>query len=103
MEAFKEWSHFIFNNAIYYYSVTIMFSYGLLALFSLREIKKYKQKDNLFDYQLLLSSPYLPSISVIAPAFNEGKVILNGLQSFLSLSYPKFEVILVNDGSTDDT
>ncbi|MBU2046134.1 MAG: glycosyltransferase [Bacteroidetes bacterium] len=93
----------MFNNAIYYYSVTIMFSYGLLALFSLREIKKYKQKDNLFDYQLLLSSPYLPSISVIAPAFNEGKVILNGLQSFLSLSYPKFEVILVNDGSTDDT
>lgn len=103
MEALREWLNFIFNNFIYYYSVTIMFSYLLLTFFSLREIKKYKRKDNLFDYQLMLGSPYLPSISVIAPAYNEGKVILNGVQSLLSLSYPKFEVILINDGSTDDT
>lgn len=47
--------------------------------------------------------PELVPISIIAPARNESAVVLESLKSFLSLNYPVFEVILVNDGSTDDT
>jgi cellulose synthase/poly-beta-1,6-N-acetylglucosamine synthase-like glycosyltransferase len=42
-------------------------------------------------------------VSVVAPAFNEGVNIVYNVKSLLSLTYPKFEVIIVNDGSTDDT
>jgi poly-beta-1,6-N-acetyl-D-glucosamine synthase len=45
----------------------------------------------------------VPFVSVIVPAYNEGKVIANCLNSILDSDYPCFEVIVVNDGSTDDT
>jgi cellulose synthase/poly-beta-1,6-N-acetylglucosamine synthase-like glycosyltransferase len=48
-------------------------------------------------------SEFAPSISVIAPAFNEETNIIQSVESFLKLDYPNFEVIVVNDGSTDQT
>jgi len=42
-------------------------------------------------------------VSIIAPAFNEGLTIISNVKSLLSQEYPKFEVIIVNDGSSDDT
>ena len=44
-----------------------------------------------------------PPISVIAPAYNEQLSIVQSTKSFLMLSYPKHEVIVVNDGSRDAT
>ncbi len=47
---------------------------------------------------------FAPSISVLVPAYNEGKVIAATLRSVLSTTYPStVEVILVDDGSSDDT
>ncbi|RCW77337.1 glycosyltransferase family 2 protein [Saliterribacillus persicus] len=42
-------------------------------------------------------------ISVIVPAYNEEKVILNCMQGILNLDYSNYEIIFVNDGSEDDT
>lgn len=42
-------------------------------------------------------------VSILAPAYNEGQNIVQNAQSLLSLHYGKFEVILINDGSKDDT
>jgi poly-beta-1,6-N-acetyl-D-glucosamine synthase len=44
-----------------------------------------------------------PFVSIIVPAFNEGKVIQASIRSLLAMNYPRFEVIVVDDGSTDDT
>jgi cellulose synthase/poly-beta-1,6-N-acetylglucosamine synthase-like glycosyltransferase len=44
-----------------------------------------------------------PPISVVAPAFNEERTILASVRSMLALDYPCFDVIIVNDGSTDRT
>lgn len=46
---------------------------------------------------------FTPPISIIVPAYNEGKLIRNTLGSLLALDYPQFEIIMVDDGSTDDT
>lgn len=44
-----------------------------------------------------------PLVSIIVPGYNEGKVIDACVHSIMAQDYPNFELILVNDGSTDDT
>jgi poly-beta-1,6-N-acetyl-D-glucosamine synthase len=46
---------------------------------------------------------YLPPVSIILPAYNEGPVIDQAIRSLLRLDYPRFEIIIVDDGSSDDT
>lgn len=46
---------------------------------------------------------FLPMISLVVPAFNEGPVIQPAVRSLLELDYPNYEVLVIDDGSTDDT
>lgn len=46
---------------------------------------------------------YYPFISIIVPVYNEGKILSSSIDSLLDLDYPNYEIIIVNDGSTDDT
>lgn len=45
----------------------------------------------------------LPLISIVVPAYNEGVVIQPAIRSLLTLDYPNYEIIVVDDGSSDDT
>lgn len=44
-----------------------------------------------------------PSITVILPAYNAEKYILDSMDSILNQTYENFELIIINDGSTDST
>ncbi len=44
-----------------------------------------------------------PPITVLAPAYNEAATIAASVRSMLQLDYPAFEVLVINDGSTDAT
>ena len=51
----------------------------------------------------VLGSRVAPRISILAPAHNEVATIGDSVRSLLTLYYPNLEVVLVNDGSTDET
>jgi len=93
----------IAENGIIIVTIFIFGSYTALAVFSAIAMIQYMRKNSFVDYSVILSSPLAPSISVIAPAYNEGKTIVDNIRSLLSLHYNDFEVIIVNDGSTDDS
>ena len=46
---------------------------------------------------------YQPLVSVVVPAYNEERVIIRTLESLLASDYDRFEIIVVDDGSSDDT
>ncbi len=73
---------------------------GLLAWYALaghgRRLKAYIPEET-------LTSETLPPITLIAPAYNEALTCVESTRALLSLKYPRFEVVVVNDGSTDET
>lgn len=50
-----------------------------------------------------INSSYQPFVSVVIAAYNEEKVIAKTIHSILDSNYREFEVIVVDDGSTDGT
>jgi len=94
---------FIFGHIIFIITLIIFGSYLLLGIFSAIALRKYLRKNSYVNYNSLVLSPLSPRISIIAPAFNESKTIIDNVRTLLSLYYNNFEVILVNDGSTDNT
>jgi poly-beta-1,6 N-acetyl-D-glucosamine synthase len=45
----------------------------------------------------------LPPVTILVPAYNEGAVIQGSIRSLLELDYPRFEILVIDDGSKDDT
>ncbi|MFD1001380.1 glycosyltransferase [Ohtaekwangia kribbensis] len=95
--------YFIVNVLIFLYAITIAVSYLILAAISLFEMQAYMRRNYFVDYKYILSSPFAPGISLIAPAYNEGLTIIDNVKSLLSIMYNNYEVIIINDGSKDDT
>ncbi|WP_086476500.1 glycosyltransferase family 2 protein [Arenibacter amylolyticus] len=85
------------------YGLIIISGYIFLALYSLFELRDYKRKNNFKDEVALLQSSHLPKISVLAPAYNEEANVIENVRSLLTLDYPSFEIVIINDGSSDNT
>ncbi|WP_421872206.1 glycosyltransferase family 2 protein [Marinoscillum sp.] len=91
------------NYGIYIYTLSIMLAYVFLAFNSVLIIRKYLRKNKTVYYDDILRSPLAPKISILAPAFNEGMSIVENIRSLLSLHYNNYEIIIINDGSKDDS
>jgi len=88
--------------AIVLYYVLVSGFYLIIHALALLELRKRVRKAQWDPPFRPFSSPFYPGIAVIVPAFNESDIIVESVQSMLSLNYPDIEVIVVNDGSTDD-
>ena len=91
------------ESAIFMYGTTLLVTYAMLGFLSFLAIRAYTRKNGFVAYENMLGSSLTPGISVIAPAFNEGLSIIMNVRSLLTLNYPRFEIVLVNDGSTDNS
>lgn len=88
---------------IFWYGIVIMSSYVLLAFFSILAILTHLRDIKSINYEQILKSSIAPKVSVIAPAYNESASIVDNIRSLLSIRYNNFDIIIVNDGSTDDS
>ncbi|WP_321307567.1 glycosyltransferase [Marinifilum fragile] len=85
------------------YAFLLIFSYTGLSIVSGIALNYYLKKNSFVDYSVILDSPLAPSVSVLVPAFNEAKTIVDNVESIYTIHYNNFDVIVVNDGSSDDT
>lgn len=97
--------HFIiqFNYILIFYSTSLNGVYILLLVLSAIGIVSQAKYWRLKKDSFLFRKDVLPSISLIAPAYNEETNIIESVNSLLNLRYPRYELIVVNDGSSDGT
>jgi cellulose synthase/poly-beta-1,6-N-acetylglucosamine synthase-like glycosyltransferase len=86
-------SYFFIYNSVNLFFVILSFS----------EVKRRVIGRAYEDLDMIMGSPFTPPISIIVPAYNEEKTIVESVRSLLNLKFPRFEIILVNDGSADET
>jgi len=85
------------------YLVVVYTAYIVLVVVGAFENRLRRHESAAEDYETIAASRFTIPVSVIAPAFNEEAAIVESVRSLLALDYPEFEVIVVNDGSTDRT
>ncbi|MEI6348863.1 MAG: glycosyltransferase [Bacteroidota bacterium] len=103
MKTLYDIAYFIIEYVIFGFTILLFTTYILLAVISALHIRKYLRKSENTNYDLLLNSEIAPSVSIIAPAYNEGLTIVQNTRSLLSLYYSNFNLIVVNDGSSDNS
>ncbi|MEL3973717.1 glycosyltransferase [Rossellomorea oryzaecorticis] len=85
------------------YMVLVISFYSLLLLTSFVQLRKSYQLDEREPYEELLQLHQTKPVSILVPAYNESVGIMATLRSLLSIEYPEYEIIIINDGSTDDS
>ena len=81
----------------------LIIRYAVLIMYSFMEHLEYLVKRNEESHADQISDAALPMITLVVPAYNEGMVIQAAVRSLLLLDYPNYEVLVIDDGSSDDT
>jgi len=92
-----------FINFVFLFTLVLFVSYFGLGYFSVKKLRRYLRKNSYVNYNSVATSPLSPSVSIIAPAYNESANIIDSVKTLMKLHYRNFEIIIVNDGSTDNT
>ncbi|MGA2628635.1 MAG: glycosyltransferase [Terriglobia bacterium] len=105
----EEWRQ-IFYHAMNMFNVLIVSyfflangTYTLLMIVSLVSVWLHNRRLGYLSLDELRESPVTPPATIIMPAWNEQDVIVESVRSILRTDYPNVDVIVVDDGSTDDS
>lgn len=96
MIQFIEWS-------IISYFLTLNSVYLILVVGSLVYIRRQMLQNEVVKPSALFKSRIYKTISILVPAYNEAENIIESVESLLRLEYPEYEIIVISDGSSDNT
>ncbi len=106
MTAWRDYFVLGIQGLIFFYFITLNGLYLVLLLLSAAWCRRYKKKAALhpIDFDALESLKRLiPPVTLIVPAYNEERVIAQSVRSLLGIEYPRIQIAVINDGSTDNT
>lgn len=98
--------NYVLAGVTYYllfFLVLLIARFVMLILYSFMDHLESLYKARSKQAPMYREDGSMPLISLIVPAFNEGPLIQAAMRSLLALDYPNYEIIVVDDGSTDDT
>lgn len=93
----------LYNNFALFYLIITSVTSTILFLLAFKGVKSYRNKLKNWPYYKMISSVYVPPVSILVPCYNEEKTVVNNIKSLLSIEYNQFEVVVINDGSKDGT
>ncbi|SDZ63713.1 Glycosyltransferase, catalytic subunit of cellulose synthase and poly-beta-1,6-N-acetylglucosamine synthase [Evansella caseinilytica] len=85
-----------------YMGLVVLVYTGMLLL-SIVQLKKEQRLNKQEVYDDYLELTYTKPVSILVPAYNEEAGIIETVRSLLSLKYPQTEIVVINDGSKDQT
>ncbi|MGM0717264.1 MAG: glycosyltransferase family 2 protein [Halobacteriota archaeon] len=97
------WLFAAFSIFVVGYYVMVNGLYAGIHVAGLFELQRQKREAEWNPPYEPFSSPFLPGIAVVVPAYNEAPTIIESVQALLTLEYSDTEIVVVNDGSTDGT
>lgn len=92
-----------FGIFIAIYMVIIIIFYTTILITSLLQLRREYQLNRAYTFEDYANELYTKPVSIIVPAYNEEAGIIPSVRSLLSINYPSYEIIIVNDGSKDNT
>lgn len=93
----------IWNSFVLVYFILVNICYLILLIISIFKTRYNMKKLMFIDYDRIFHSRITPTISILVPSYNEEKTIVENVRSLLLLKYPVFEIVVINDGSHDNT
>ncbi len=87
---------------VFFFFGAVCFYFGLISLTYYPLALSYPWWERRL-FKLAQAEKYTPPVTVLVPAYNEERTIAASLRSILASDYPDFEVIVIDDGSTDRT
>jgi len=97
------WGVVAFNVFVLIYFLILNSIYLGLFVISLVEVVRFVRRTFFSDYRQIMQSEMTWPISVLVAAHNEEKTIVETVRSLMMVNYGEFEIIVINDGSTDGT
>jgi cellulose synthase/poly-beta-1,6-N-acetylglucosamine synthase-like glycosyltransferase len=91
------------NATVLVYFIAINAFYLLTTLVAQRALLRYARRLKTVDVEDLLGSANAPPITLLVPAYNEEPTCVESVRSLLTLRYHAYEIVFINDGSTDQT
>jgi cellulose synthase/poly-beta-1,6-N-acetylglucosamine synthase-like glycosyltransferase len=85
------------------YFIVLQLTYTVLAVLGWRAIEDYVKRRPMRDYRLVSESAMSMPVSILVPAYNEERSIVASLRSLLTSQFIEFEIVVINDGSKDQT
>lgn len=92
-----------YNYFIFAYIIVLNLMFTILMLLSFWGIFIHLKRISYGSYERLIKSENVPPISILVPCYNEETTIVDTVRSLLNLQYAEHEVIVINDGSNDES